>query len=404
MPIRDDGRPGIPVGAGLEQRLTASGPGEVLQLVRSGAAPTRRDVLELTGLSRVTVAQRIDFLLESGLIREAGARATGGRRASTLEFNVNHSVILCAALDTRHARVAITRLDGHIVADRQVCATVSQGPEAALGVIGDAFDELIAESGQPIGRIGAIGMSIPGPVDPQSKRPSQPPIMPGWDAFPIADVLTDRFEVPVFVENDADAMAYGEQATNFPTSPALCMVKVSTGIGAGIIIKGSVYHGIDGGAGDIGHIKIPHVDEVCQCGAVGCLAAVASGGAIAKSLKASGAPAESGRDVRELLAEGDVAALRLTHEAGGMIGNVLAAVVSTLNPGILLVGGDLSSSSLLAGIREGLYPRTLARATRNLEVKLSTLGDDAGIVGLSQIAVGEIYAPRAVNARFVAQR
>jgi predicted NBD/HSP70 family sugar kinase len=386
-----------PAGQNGAGRTVGAGTGEVLQLVRARLATTRGDVQEATGLSRITVAQRIDALLGAGLIREAGGRATGGRRANTLEFNVDHSVLLVASVDTRHTRAAVTRLDGRILSDVQLDLQVADGPEAALSALLSTFEGLLAAVGIGRGDVGGVGVSIPGPVDQHTGRPSQPPIMPTWDAFPIIERIQESFEVPVFVENDADAMAFGEQTSNYASTSSLCLVKVSTGIGTGIIIDGRIYHGIDGGAGDIGHIRLAGENAICQCGSRGCLAAVASGRAIAHALEKGGIEAQSGKDVRELIASGNNQALQLTHRAGTRIGEVLATVVSTLNPGVLLIGGDLASSALIAGIREALYPRSLPRATRNLDIRLSTLGESAALVGLARVAVDSVYSAAAVN-------
>src|SRR5262249_14170145 len=153
---------------------------------------------------------------------------------------------------------------------------------------------------------------VPGPVDSESGRVVQPPMMPGWDGYDIRGRLARAFcdrtgapGVPVLVDNDANLMAYGEQRTGHPDCSAFVLIKVSTGIGAGVVVGGSVYRGIDGGAGDIGHIRVPEgAHALCRCGSYGCLAAVASGGAVARRLAESGVPAESGSDVRDLLAAG----------------------------------------------------------------------------------------------------
>jgi predicted NBD/HSP70 family sugar kinase len=383
---------------GDERRLMSSGPGDVLQLIRSGEAATRREIQEVTGLSRMTVAQRVDALLEARLIREAGdGQATGGRRAHRLEFNVDNSVLAVAAIDTTHTRTALTRLDGTIFAGEQLDVAVLDGPKELLTKLAESFGRLLQSAGVEQDSLAGIGVSIPGPVDPHTGRPSQPPIMPGWDAYPIIDHLQESFARPVFVENDADAMALGEQSVNYPDSRSLCLVKVSTGIGTGMVINGLVYHGIDGGAGDIGHIRLAGETGRCQCGSTGCLATVASGRAVAHALGVS-----SGSDVGRLIAEGNVDALRRTHEAGCRLGEVMATVVSMVNPGVLVVAGDLASSSLIGGIRESLYPRSLARATRNLDVRLSTLGPDAGLLGLARIAVDNLFSAAAVNAAIAA--
>ncbi|MEV7605905.1 ROK family protein [Paenarthrobacter sp. NPDC089322] len=377
------------------------GPGDVLHLIKSGKARTRGDIQEETGMSRMTVAQRVDALLGAELIREAGAdRASGGRRPTQLAFNLQHSCILAATVETTSSRVALTDLGGEILAVDQLDLAVSDGPEEVLGAITDAGRGLLKRTKTSPAKVSGVGISIPGPVDPHTLRPSQPPIMPGWDAYPVAEFLKDAFAAPVLVENDANAMAAGEYSAGFPGVSSLCLVKVSTGIGTGLVIHGQVYQGVDGGAGDIGHIRLPAFAELqCQCGSFGCLAAGASGGAIARNLTALGTSATSGRDVQRHLLAGDVEAMRLTHEAGRRLGEVMATVVCLFNPGVLLVAGDLASSHLIGGIRETLYPMSLPRATRNLDVRLASLGEDAGIRGLSWLLVNQVFSAPAVNAR-----
>lgn len=379
----------------------SSGPGDVLQLIRRGEAKTRRDIQNVTGLSRVTVAQRVDTLLNSGLVKESGeGEATGGRRPNRLVFDVEHSVLAVATVDTAHSRVALTDLSGRILAQQNVDVAIEEGPEVVLTALSQTTLALMKSSEVQQSELVGSGVSVPGPVDPHTRRPSQPPIMPGWDAYPIADHLSEALPVPTFVENDADAMAFGEQSTRYPDSPSVCLVKVSTGIGAGLVLGGRVYHGIDGGAGDIGHIRLAGETALCQCGSRGCLAAVASGRAVALALTERGIPARSGRDVGDLLDSGNVEAIALTHEAGRRIGEVMATVVSMVNPGVLIISGALASSALVGGIRETLYPRSLARATRNLDIRLSTLGADAGLVGMARIVVDNLFSADAINARF----
>ncbi|CUR60463.1 Transcriptional regulator, ROK family [metagenome] len=381
-----------------------TGPGDVLDLIRRGRAVTRGDVLDVTGLSRMTVAQRIDRLLAEGLVVEGGTtEATGGRRRRSLRFNVARSRIAVASVDTTHTRTAITALDGSILADEAIEVAVTDGPSAVLGAIATSVERLIGRCGLTSADISGIGVSVPGPVDPHSGRPSQPPIMPGWDGYPIADHLASALhDLPVLTANDADAAAVGEYAAAHLGAGSLCLVKVSTGIGTGIVIDGRSYRGVDGGAGDIGHVRLdPDSEAVCQCGAHGCLAAIASGRAIARDLTALGIPASSGRDVRRLLAEGNVDAARLTQQAGRRIGEVMTTVVSVLNPEFVLVGGALASAPLLSGIRETLYQLSLPRATRHITLELGSLGEDAALVGLTRLVVDEQFSPAAVNARLL---
>lgn len=379
-----------------------TGPGDVLQLIRRSEATTRGEVLDATGLSRMTVSQRVDALLASGLVTEGPVgEATGGRRPRSLRFNAEHAVAVVATMDTTHARVALTDLSGRILDHDEVEVSVTDGPAQTLDTIVSGIQELLTRADVPLARVCGTGISVPGPIDPATGRPSQPPIMPGWDAYPITDHLQGALpEVPVLVANDADAAAFGEYTVDFPAARTLCLVKVSTGIGTGIVIDGTAYRGTDGGAGDIGHVRLrEESDAVCQCGARGCLAAVASGRAVAARLADLGHPTRSGRDVGALLAQGNPEAARLTQDAGRLIGEVMATVVCVLNPEVVVVGGALASAPLLAGMRETLYRLSLPRATRHLSLQLGRLGEDAAVVGLTRMVVDQEFSAEAVNAR-----
>ncbi len=383
------------------------GPGEVLDVIRAGKAVTRGDLLEQTGLSRMTVAQRIDQLLAERLIVEGlSSESTGGRRRRTLDFNGDRSVVAVASMDTTHTRIALTNLHGAVLAATVVEAPVTRGPTDTLDAVVGCMTHLLDERDCP--DLCGLGISIPGPVDPETGRPSQPPIMPGWDGYPIAEHLNQALpKVPILTANDADASAMGEYCHRHLGARSMCLLKVSTGIGAGIVINGQVYRGADGGAGDIGHVRRSEWtplgefrdDPLCQCGAHGCLAAVASGRAVARALNELGIEAESGRDVGRLLDAGHADADRLTRAAGRRIGEVMAMVVELLNPQVVIVGGDLASPSLLAGIRETLYSLALPRATRHMTLQLGALGPDAAVVGLSRLVVDQEFSAEAVNAR-----
>lgn len=374
------------------------GPGHVLELIRHHRSLTRGDILEMTGLSRMTVYGRIDALLESGLVVENGSgRATGGRPSRHLEFNSAHSHLIVATVDTTHSTVAVTDLAGRVIDEDRIEVVVADGPDATLGAIVDHARLLLDRGGLRPDAVAGVGISVPGPVDPDTGRPSQPPIMPGWDAYPIPEHVGDQLGIPVLVANDADAAALGEQQHRHADSRSLFFLKVSSGIGAGIVLDGRVYLGTDGGAGDIGHVKLSGATALCQCGAHGCLASVASGRAVARALTERGKSAVSASDVGAYLSAGDPDAMRLVQEAGRTIGEVVATVVSLLNPDHLVVGGMLASAPLITGVRETLYPRSLPRATRHLTISQSALGERAGLVGLAALVVEREYSAAAVD-------
>ncbi|GAB2985663.1 ROK family protein [Streptomyces pseudoechinosporeus] len=388
--------------------------GELLALVRSGRATTRGALQQVTGLSRATVGQRLDRLFRAGWLREGAAGPVdsplGGRPSVRLEFDDSHAVVLAADLDTRHARTAVLSLTGELLAEHTGSLLIEDGPDVVLGELGRWFGELLEKAGHRAHEVCGIGLSVPGPVDSDTGRVVQPPIMPGWDGYDIRTRLTRAFaehtgatEVPVLVDNDANLMAYGEQRTGYPDCSAFVLIKVSTGIGAGVVVGGTIYRGIDGGAGDIGHIRVPEgADALCKCGSYGCLAAVASGGAVARRLAETGVPAASGSDVRDLLTAGHPGAAALARDAGRLVGDVLATVVTLLNPGVLMIAGDLAGTPFLTGVRELLYQRALPRSTAHLDVVTSRLGDRAGLVGAGLLVVEHLYAPERAEERLLA--
>ena len=369
-----------------------TGPGDVLTLIRDGAALTRGDVREITGLSRMTVAQRLDALLDAGIIVEGDTtEATGGRRRRSLVFNTSQSAPSSRPSTPRTPGSRSPTSAASCWRRTRSTRPSTRGRSSVLDQIAAAMAALLEPA--PASRADDLcgaAISLPGPIDPESGRPSQPPILPGWDAYPVAEHLQAGLpeDVPVLTANDADAAALGEYATaGYARTTLMCLVKVSTGIGTGIVINGRSYTGADGGAGDIGHVQVsPSSDALCQCGRHGCLAAVASGRAVAHELTELGFPAASGREVRELLRAGNADAARLTQQAGRRIGEVMATVVCLLNPEVVLIGGALASAPLLAGIRETLYKLSLPRATRHLTLQLGALGEDAAIAGLDPAA------------------
>ncbi|MGW0909596.1 ROK family protein [Streptomyces sp. NPDC002853] len=387
--------------------------GHLLQLIRSGEATTRGALQQATGLSRSTVGHRLDQLFAAGWLRDATGASTGGRPSVRLEFDPTHAAVIAADLETRHARVAVLDLAGNILAEHSGALLIGDGPDRVLDELARWFAPLLAEAEVDAAHICGIGLSVPGPVDWETAQIVQPPIMPGWDRFPVRERLREAWSEhvvpgadaghpppPVYVDNDANLMALAEQRAGHPDCSAFVLIKASTGIGAGVIVGGEVYRGIDGGAGDIGHIRLhDRPDALCMCGSYGCLAAVASGGAIARQLTAAGVPTASGSDVRAHLATGHPDAVRFAREAGQRVGEVLVTVVTLLNPGVLVLTGDLAGTPFLTGVRELLYQRAMPRTTSHLQVVTSELGDHAALMGATLMVVEHLYAPATADAR-----
>jgi predicted NBD/HSP70 family sugar kinase len=375
-------------------------PGELLSLIRAGTAVTRADLARHTGLARSTVAQRVDALMAGGLVLEAGGTpSTGGRPATMLAFNHQAGVVLVADLGATHARLAVTDLAGSPLAELAGDLDIALGPDRVLTWVAGRFDELLDQTGKRPVDVRGIGIGVPGPVEFDTGRPVNPPIMPGWDGFDIPAWFADRYRAPVLVDNDVNIMARGEHWVHWRDTPHLLLVKVGTGIGCGIVADGHIHRGARGAAGDIGHIRATGEDVICACGNVGCLEAVAGGHALATRLAASGIEASNSRDVVRLVHEGNASATQMVRAAGRTLGEVLAGTVNFFNPAVIVIGGDIAEAhaQLLAGVREGIFSRSLPLATRDLRIVPCRLGDRAGVSGAAITAIEQVLSPAAVD-------
>ena len=384
----------------------------MLQLFRDGRAWTRAEIIEATGLARSTVGLRLDALVDSGLVVPvADSVSTGGRPPTRFRFDPRSRVVIGADVGATHARLGVTALDGEVLAEHTEDIQISDGPEAVLRWLVRASRSLLRKAGRRPDDLLGVGIGLPGPVEHSTGRPTNPPIMPGWDGFDVPGTVGAGLGCPVLVDNDVNVMALGERVLGEggrgERLDNMVFVKVATGIGAGIISEGRLHRGAQGAAGDLGHVQAPHGgDAPCRCGNTGCLEAIASGPAVAARLAGQGVDARTGRDVVDLVRAGSLPATHALRQAGRDLGEVLASAVSLLNPSVIVIGGLMSEAgeSLLAGVREVVYARSLPLATGQLRIVASTAGPMAGVVGAAILVVDELLSAEQVDLRLAATR
>lgn len=376
--------------------------GDLFQLLRDGKARTRAELALTTGLARSTVASRIDALISSGLVGPAGeANSSGGRPPSRFAFKPASRAVLAVDVGATHVIVAVTDLSGSVQAEHRLVQDVADGPTVVLDRVVEQGLALLVKTGRTIGELAGIGIGLPGPVEHATGRPVKPPIMPGWDGFDVVRYVQRSLPVPVLVDNDVNIMALGERTAHWPGYNDFLLIKVATGIGAGIISNGELLRGANGTAGDLGHVRVPRGDDVlCRCGNYGCLEALASGPAVAAELERQGVSARTGADVLRLVSDGNLQAIHALRQAGRDVGDVLATVVNLLNPSVIVIGGSLGQAGehLMAGVREVVYRRSLPLATTHLRIALSMAGDQAAILGASQLVTQYVLSPAAIEA------
>lgn len=387
----------------------------VLDEIRSARSRSRAEIGARTGLSRGVVAQRVNELIASGLVLEGDVGpSTGGRPPRQVSFRADAGHVLVADLGATSIDVAVTDLDGRILGHRDEPADIADGPERCLDRVDELFTELTSATRDLPGRLWGIGIGVPGPVEFRSGRPVSPPIMPGWDGYRVRERFAERHGAPVWVDNDVNLLALGEWRSGIAVGhDNVMVVKIGTGIGAGIISNGRIHRGAHGAAGDVGHIQV--VDDAsvtCRCGNIGCLEALAGGSALARQGEELATAGDSERlraafdqhgrvtaeDVARAASFGDAAAVGLLEDAGHRVGLTLASLVNFFNPSLIVIGGGVAQSGdqLLSAVRETIYRRSLPLATRDLLVKRSSLGALAGVIGASSMVVEQLFARDAI--------
>lgn len=388
----------------------------VLDEIRLGRSRSRSELAERTGLGRGMVAERVSQLIERGLVLEGElGPSTGGRPPRQLTFRADAGYLLVADIGATSVDVALTTLDGRILGHHDEAADVNDGPDVILGRVEDLFAELQRTTGTIPGAVWGVGLGVPGPVEFASGRPISPPIMPGWDGYPIRERFADRYDAPVWVDNDVNVLALGEWRSGIAQGhDNVVVIKIGTGIGAGIISDGRLHRGAQGSAGDVGHIQVVEdAAVVCRCGNIGCLEALAGGAALGWAGALAAREGRSGRlramldqhgtvtaqDVARAASSGDPVAVAMLQDAGRRIGSMVASIVNFFNPSLVVIGGGVANSpdQLLASIRESVYRRSLPLATRDLLIQRSSLGGLAGVIGASSMVVDELFSRAAIG-------
>jgi glucokinase-like ROK family protein len=385
-----------------ENRIQA----RLLAILRDDGPLSRVQLADRLSVSRTTVAAEVSRLVELELVAEVGPAASRGGRRSTVVDLAASVRFVGISIGATSVSVGITDGRLRVLTMQTEPCDVRTGPEEVLATALALARKALSEQG--VQRAAGAGVGVPGPVDFDRGLSVSPPIMPGWDGYPVRDAVSRELGCPVLLDNDVNVMALGEQHSGVArTVDDFLFVKIGTGIGCGIIVDGQLYRGVDGCAGDIGHIRVEEFGPVCACGNTGCLESFFGGAALARDATAA---ARSGRsetlaallteretltaeDVSLAVAQGDAVAVQLVRDGGQRVGYVLASLVSFFNPGLIVIGGGVTAlgHALLAEIRGVIYRRSLPLATGNLPIVLSELGEEAGVVGAAKLISDAVF-------------
>ena len=381
----------------------------ILDLIRFTGPVTRSELSDLSGLSRPTISKNCDHLLTIGLIEEENIilRGETGKRTK-LKLRGDFGTIVGIELGATSVEFGLCDISGKILAFHSYSIDLSRGPNYILDFVITCIAELYEKTNFSTNRLLGVGIGLPARVDYKAGMAIHPAFMPGWNRYPVRELLTNRLNCPVYVDNDANAMALGEFHYGAGQKVKnLIFIKAGTGIGAGIIIDGKIYRGETGFAGNIGHVYVDGRTDLCKCGRRGCLEAIAGGSAIARRAKeaidkseanilAGVAEREGACTAREvsLAAEaGDRFSSNLIKETGIIIGEQVGRMAFLFDPGRVIIGGGLAGfgPAYLSYIREGVFKAMRPWTSANLEVCTSAFGEKCGVVGASLLVLQELF-------------
>jgi glucokinase-like ROK family protein len=370
----------------------------------SSGGISRAGLARKMGLSRTAISSIVNDLIAVGILHEAAEEAaTGGRRAVLLEINPKCGYVLGVDMGATHLGLVLTDFSARVIAEEEYAFDIKDGPEICLRQVDTHVRAFLKAVDFSLDDVAAIGVGVPGPVVSEGGCVIAPPIMPGWDNFPIRAHLEALWEHPLTLNNDAELGALGEWAYGAGRfEKDLLYVKVGYGIGAGLLLNGQIYSGATGSAGEIGHITMKESGPMCTCGNRGCLEALAGGRAIADQAReavrtgqrtqlAAIQPLEkiTALDVAMEARKGDLVAQKIIADAGQYLGIAIASLINVVNPGMIVVGGGVAQmwDLFLEPIRRSVSTRSLPATARSVRITAAVLGRRSSGMGAAAQAL-----------------
>lgn len=350
---------------------------------RSGGDATQAEITRETALAGGTVSSIVRELADTGVLDTV---AGAGRRSTTVRFARSAGLVAGFDFGHSHISVAIADMSGSVLAESRLPLDPTHRYQHGLDRAVKQLDDLLETAGALRKEIRNIGMGLPAPISNDVVMSSA--ILPGWVGVNAREEASRAFETDVLLENDANLGAVAEHRRGAGRGHAnMIFVKVSSGVGAGLIVDNTLYTGSAGSAGEVGHLTLDDQGPLCRCGSRGCLEAYAAAGT-ALSMMAEQLPDATIDEVIASAHGGNMSAVRVFEDAGLHLGWGLAAMTNLLNPGVIVVGGDMSRAGdmLLEPARLGLRRHVLAGVS-GTPIVVAELGERASLIGALLTAV-----------------
>lgn len=382
----------------------------ILEQIRARAGISRREIADMTGLSKAAVSTIVAELIDAGLVEETGSQSNAiGRPRILLSLVPQAGLALGAELTAHECRVVLTDLRATPL--RRVVRPVP-GHDLAVDTLLAILQEAVAEVTQGVetSKILGMGLTLPAVVDPSTGTVLLSVILP-WQNVALGDTLNRRFPYPVVIFSRGSAATWGERWYGAgQNAQNMLYVRVGSGIVAGLVLNGQPYLGQGFGAGELGHMTVQPDGMLCRCGNRGCLATVATTDALLSRTRQllreqpdnplwtelqHRLESLSLADVVSAVAAGNDLAIQALHEIAHWLSIALAASINLLNLDMIIVGGPLlaTGEALLQPLRANLHQRALPTHLARVQVVASSLKEDAPSVGAASLILHELMSP-----------
>jgi predicted NBD/HSP70 family sugar kinase len=367
----------------------------VMQALLRNPGSSRNDVARLTGLSRPTVSTLVDELESAGIVhqhaeRDAGRPRPTGRPPMYVSLAPDAAFAVGLDFGHTHIRAGVCDLSGAPIADVFSPAEVDHAPAASLDLARELVLDALREAKVEREHVIGVGMGLAAPIDSATRTVYAEGILPSWGGLSPADEMESRLGLPVQIENDANVGALGEHMFGAGRGvDDMVYVRLSAGIGLGLILGGRPYRGKCGVAGELGHITSVEDGRICRCGNRGCLETLVRTPVLLRLLEPThGANLTVARMV-ELAHGGDIACRRLIMDAGRQVGLAAANMCNLLNPERIVLGGELSQAAdlLIEPMQDVISRHGIPSAARRVQIVQAALGSRSQVLGAVALAL-----------------
>lgn len=359
------------------------------------------DLSKTLGISVPTVTKLVSELISDGYLQDEGKIGTsGGRRPSIYGLNPDAGYFLGIDVARQHFHIAVSDFKGEIILFIQDIEFVLEANADSFRTMCSLIKDEIRKASLDWDKVLGVGISLSGRVNPEKGFSLTYFVS---DDIPLKDLFQRELDVPVTIENDSRAMAYGEyMSLGKDANPNMLFINLSWGLGMGIIVNGELYYGTSGFSGEIGHFPLLDNDVICRCGKIGCLETGASGSALKHWILtklAEGRQSSLGKleDIRlhnilEAIEAGDVLAIEGIGQIGETLGRGIAGLINIFNPGLVVIGGRLivGRDYLMLPIKTAVNRLSLSKVSADTKLRFSKLERKAASIGNCLLSRGKL--------------